>query len=318
MVAKSTAVQAGISNTPSGNRTRKLKSRQQKQLEKKEINTKPLPSAWQLLKNSLVHLYRNKKLFLGILLVYGLLYTFFVKGISENFQLNDARQSIQETFGNTQSPIQIGISLYGVLLGSAGTNSTDLAGLYQTIFVIIISLALIWSLRKTYKDTAKIRIRDAFYKSTAQLTPFVIVLLFIGIQSLPAIIATSIYSNVIGNNIAVSGLEQLVATAILLAGLLWTFYMVSSSSLAMYIVTLPGKTPREALKAAKELVKNKRLIVLRKIFFLPVLFFIISAAVLIPLIIFLTPMAELLFLLFTILALGITHSYLYSLYRSLL
>jgi len=296
----------------SGTRVRKLKKKEQKKL------TTPLPNAWTLLKDALRHLYRNKKLFLGILAIYGILYILLVKGVSESFQLTTSRDSFDEILGDSQSALQTGVSLYGVLLGTAGSSSTDLAGLYQTMLFVIVSLAVIWSLRQTYAAKAAVTIRSAFYESTGQLVPFIIVLFFVALHCVPVIIGVSVYSTIVANTLVMSGPEQLLSLSLLAGGLAWSLYLLSSSLFALYIVTLPGKRPRAALKAARELVKLRRMQLARKIFFLPVLFMSMSAAVLIPLLIVFTPAAELLFLLFTILVLGITHSYLYALYRNLL
>ena len=301
-----------------GTRTRKLSKRQKTKKAKTVQRNRALPKARVLFYRSLKQLYEHKKLFLGILAIYGVLYLLFVKGISANFQLGSLRDSLESAFGGKMSALSTGVALYGLLLGSAGTTANDSGGVYQTILLIIVSLALIWALRQTYSKTPKLKIRDAYYKGMFPLVPFMIVLFVIFIQFLPALIVASLYSVAQSSATLVGPLETTIAVVILLAGLSWTFYMVSSSLFAMYIVTLNNATPRASLKAAKQLVKYRRQMIIRKVLFLPMVLLVLSALVLIPLIIFAAPLAEVLFALSTIAIPAVLHSYFYTLYRSLL
>jgi hypothetical protein len=305
-------------NADNSVRLRPLTKRQSAKKEKTQQKQRPLPSAWKILASSLHHLYRNKKLFLGILAIYGVLYILFIKGLGTNFQLGSLRENLQDTFGGSLGALGTGVALYGLLLGSAGNASSEVAGAYQTALVIIVSLALIWALRQTYAQNTKVRIRDSFYKSMYPLVPFILVALVIMLQFLPALIVSSLYSVVQSNGLAVSGVEQTVAAIVLAGGLLLSLYFVSSSLFALYIVTLPDGTPLSALRAAKKLVRFRRAAIIRKVLFLPIILLLFSAVILIPLIIFLAPAAEVLFMTFTILALGVVHTYFYTLYRSLL
>jgi hypothetical protein len=309
---------AAVRRTESGERLRKLSRKQRSHKLKSQQKAKNIIPAWFILAHSLSHLYRNKKLFLGILFVYGFLYILLVKGISANFQLGNLRQTLSDTFGGNQGSLKTGFALYGLLLGSAGNGNTDMSGVYQTLLVLIVSLALIWALRQTYSGTTKLRIRDAFYKSTGQLIPILLVFLYMIVQSLPALVVGSLYNVVSSNGSLVTLPERVVAILIVVLGIFWTFYLLSASIFALYIVTLPNATPWSSLKAAKKLVKFRRGPIIRKVIFLPTVLLLFSAIILIPLIIFLAPAAEVLFVLFTVAVLGVVHSYFYSLYRSML
>jgi len=99
---------------------------------------------------------------------------------------------------------------------------------------------------------------------------------------------------------------------------LLSLYMVSSSVFALYIVTLPDMTPMRALRSARDLVANRRWSVVRKIIIIPIIFLVLAAVIMIPVILFLTPIAPwMMFALFMI-AIAIFHSYMYALYRALL
>src|SRR5690606_28518012 len=118
----------------------------------------------------------------------------------------------------------------------------------QMLLLLIASLAIIWALRKTHGDV-KVRARDAFYQGMYPLIPFILVLLVIGLQLLPLLLGSSLYSLVTTNGIAVHAIEQ-TAWLLLFGGLsLLSLYMLSSSLFALYIVTLPNMTPMKALRS---------------------------------------------------------------------
>jgi hypothetical protein len=94
--------------------------------------------------------------------------------------------------------------------------------------------------------------------------------------------------------------------------------MVSSSVFALYIVTLPDVTPMQALRSARELVRHRRWSIARKVLFLPVSLLVIAAAIMIPVILLLTPASEWAFFVLSMFSLAVIHSYMYGLYRELL
>jgi uncharacterized membrane protein YoaK (UPF0700 family) len=94
--------------------------------------------------------------------------------------------------------------------------------------------------------------------------------------------------------------------------------MISSSLFALYIVTLPDMTPFKALRSARELVRHRRWTVLRKILFLPIILLVVAAIIMLPIIIWLTSLAQWVFFLLTMFALVAANAYMYTLYRELL
>jgi hypothetical protein len=144
------------------------------------------------------------------------------------------------------------------------------------------------------------------------------VLFVIGIQLLPLLAGNWLYATVIGGGIAVTGLEKLIWILLVILLILLSLYMVSSSVFALYISTLPDMTPLSALRSAREIVRYRRWVVMRKVLFLPVCLLIIGALIMVPLIIFVTPLAEWVYFGLSMLSLAVIHSYMYSLYRELL
>ncbi len=267
-----------------------------------------IPSVWQLTKQPSLLLWRYRRLFAGITIVYGLLNVVLAQSLAGN-----NANLLKAHVGGLGSSL---LALSG-LLGSAGAPANGAAGVYQLFVGLIASLAIIWALRQTVGGTV-LRIRDAYYKGMFPLVPFVLVLLIIGLQLLPMALGSSVYAIVISQGIAAHVYEKIIWAALFGLLTLWSLYMLSSSLFGLYIVTLPDMTPLKALRSARQLVRGRRWTALRKILFLPLLLLLVSAAVMLPFIIILPSVATYVFFLLSTFALLAVHSYMYGLYRVLL
>lgn len=273
-----------------------------------------LPSAYKLLVQACKLLVRHWKLLGGVLLVYAL-FNLLLVGVVGAGNLQQSKSTLLQVAHGRLSNLSVGFTLFASLVGSNGGGSN--AGAYQTMLLLLISVAFIWALRQTYAGHV-VRIRDAFYTGTYPIVPFILVLLVIGLQLLPFGVGGVLYGTLVGGGITVGIFEQIIALAIFLALAAWSLYMLCASILALYIVTLPDMAPMKALKSARQLVRFRRWIVLRKLLFLPLALIVVAAAIVIPFALFLTPLATLLFFVLSVLAVGVLHSYLYALYRELL
>jgi hypothetical protein len=293
---------------------------QTKALSEQSPETAPhskLSSVWKLARNTSLFLWRHKKLFVGITLVYGLLNLVLVKGLAATTDVGSLKDQLNQVFTGNFGSLASSLSVFVVLVGSAGNGSSQTAGAYQLFLALIASLAIIWTLRQLLAGSRP-RVRDAYYNGMYPLIPFILVLLVIGLQLLPLLIGSSLYSLVITNGIAVYALERIL-WALLFAGLaLWSLYMISSSLFALYIVTLPDMTPLKALRSARDLVRYRRWTVMRKLLSLPLILLVAAAIIMMPIIIWLTPLAQWIFFLLTMFGLVAVHAYIYTLYRELL
>jgi hypothetical protein len=286
---------------------------------KKIRSPKPvLTGAFRLFWTSLQHLWANWKLFGGIVLVYLLLTVVLVKGfgVSGN-NVPQLKDTLQQLFKGTSGQLTTGFTLFGLLLGTTGSVSSDVAGAYQTILLLVISLVLIWALRQTMAGNT-VKVKESFYKGLYPLVPFLLVLLVIGLQFIPLLIGNFLYSTVFSFGLAITSAEKVVWILVFALLALLTLYMVSSSIFGLYIVTLPDVTPMQALRSARELVRHRRWAIARKVLFLPVSLLVIAAVIMVPVIIFITAASEWVFFLLSMAALAIIHSYMYHLYRELL
>jgi hypothetical protein len=287
------------------------------QLQKRIKSDKAIPSVYALFKTAFGVLRNYWVVFLGISLIYGLLNVFLVQGFSVASDLGQVKESIAQGFGGNIRELATGFSTFMYLLGTSGSQLSPTAGAYQFLLTLIASLALIWAFRQAYAGI-KVRIRDAFYRGMYPLVPFVLVLMVVGLQLLPFVGGFALYTTVMKNGIAVGVAETtLWATVFILLSVL-TLYLLCSSLFALYIACLPDMTPMRALRSAREVVRFRRLTILRKLIFLPIVLFLLAAVIMIPLIMFVAWLAPWAFFLMSMLFLAAIHSYIYTLYRSLL
>ncbi len=302
-------------------KTRQLKTKPYRsfRLTKRIKHSKPkLTTAWRLFLLSLKFLRQNWKLFLSIVVVYFILTAVMVKGLGVSVGVKEAKSQLQDkVFTGTTGTLLTSVTLFGVLLGSTSSASSDVASVYQSILLVMTSLAVIWGLRQTYAGK-KTSMRESFYKGMYPMVPFLLVLLVIGLQLLPIAAGTMIYSVVIVGGIAVTVVEKVAWILLIILLALLSLYMVSSSIFALYISTLPNMTPLGALRSARELVRYRRWMVMRKVLFLPVMLLVVGAVIMVPIIIVVTVAAEWVYFGLSMITLAVVHSYLYSLYRELL
>lgn len=283
--------------------------------ENKVVSTKRLSSAPKLFVISLKILRDNYKTFLGILGIYALANFILVGGVSEN-GISDAKAAIDQSSVHATT-IHKSATLLSAMLSSTGNNADGASGAYQTVLILLMSVILIWTLRQIYAGH-RIRIREAYYQGAYPLVPFTLLLMLIGVELLPLIVAGGLYREIVGGGITIGFLEKAVALAVFIALTILSLYFICSSVFALYIVTLPDMTPMRALRTAKNLVRNRRLVLLRKLLFLPLVLFVLGTVILLPVALYLTPAAAFVFFLLSIIALAVVHSYMYALYREML
>lgn len=291
-------------------------SRKKKE-EKPEAPTVVLSNVFGLTKKASLLIWQYRKLFIGLTLVYGLLNLVLVQGLASSNDVTSLKSEMNSVFTGHLGSIVSGLGVFAVLVSTAGNGSSQTAGAYQVFLTIIASLAIIWSLRQVMLGH-KVRIRDAYYKGMYPLIPFVLVLLVIIVQLLPLIVGATLYSTVVTGGIVVALWEKVIFLIIGIALAYWSFYMLTSSIFAMYIVTLQDMTPMLALKSAKELAKGRKWQIFRKVLALPVILIVIAAIIMLPIILILTFLAQWVFFLLTMFGLVALHSYGYTLYRELI
>ena len=278
---------------------------------------KALPSAWQISKKTALLLWNYRFLFLGLVVVYGLLDILLVQGFSGGVNVNNLKHQLSQSQGSHTNQVGLGFSVFLNLLTTSSSSGNSSGGAYQLFLGLIISLATIWMLRQVTAGEM-VRFRNAFYKGMYPLIPFVLVLLVVLLQTVPFLIGGGLYNLVISNGIAIYLAEQLLWGLLFAVLSFISVYMLCSSLFALYIVTLPDMTPLKALRSARQLVRYRRPSVFRKLLFLPLALLVIASIIMVPVIVFVAPAAPWVLFVLAVSSLIAAHAYMYSLYRELL
>lgn len=298
---------------------RKLRSPRYKsfRLQKRIKSTKPkLPSIRALGRQTVNILRQNKKFFLIFTLLYAVLSFIFIQTAVTGINLTEARDLIGDSLGGT---VPASLALYIGLIGTSSQFSNQIAALYQFIIIMIFSLAVVYGLRHMYGKTARrVTVKESLYKGMTPLVPVLLVLTVLALQFLPLSIGSSIYATVVNAGLAVTSIERIFwLLFVVLLGLL-TLYLISGSIFGLFIVTLPDMTPMRALRASRELVRFRRLEVIRKLVILPIVLLVLLGIVVVPFIALVPSVAQVVFFVASALVLPTVLTYMYNLYRSML
>jgi len=281
-------------------------------------NYKPLPKARELFWTILKRLWADRLLFGGIVLTFGLLDIALVRGTSGGANLGDLKSTLDSVFSGAGGKVASSAFSFGYLLLNSGSGNAVNSGVYQSILLVVCSLAFIWAFRQVLAGRKDVRIRDSFYHGMYPLVPFLLVFLLMVAQLLPIGTGGELYATVIRDGIAVHWWEKVFWFVLFLSLALWSLRMITATIFALYIVTLPDMTPLRAYRSARQLVYGRRLIIWRKLIFLPLALLVLALLIEVPLITFLTPVAVWTFFIVSMLTLPIVHGYLYGLYREML
>ena len=266
---------------------------------------------------SLALMRANKKAIMVFVIVYGLLNLLLVRGLTSTVDIEGVKESLSSIVGDGSSGLATGFTAFGLLLDASTKGSGEVAQVYQTFLLIIASLALIWLYRQQQAGN-KVTMKMAFYRGMYPLVPFTLVLLVISLQMIPALIGNFLYTTVISNDLVVGGLEQTAWLLFFASTVILSLYMICSSSMALYIVTLPEMTPMIALRQARELVRYRRFSVILRFIAIILIIFALLFLIVLPVIFIAPTMAEWMFFVLTVLGIPLVHGYMFSLYRELL
>jgi len=261
--------------------------------------------------------WQYRQLFGGILALYSVLNLLLVRGVSSSHNLASVKASLDAATHGLGDKIGNSVTSFGYLLTTSGGNNVANSGVYQSILLVVCSLAFIWALRQSVAKQ-KARVRDSFYSGMYPLVPFLLVFFLASLQLVPMGIGTSLYNLGVTGGIAVHAWEKAGFIAVAFGLTIWSLRMLTASIFAMYIVTLPDMTPLRAYYSARLLVYGRRLLLWRKILFLVVAMLLLAAVIEVPIILFLTPLAPWVLFGLSMVALPIVHGYFYNLYRGMI
>lgn len=212
-------------------------------------------------------LWGQKRLFGAFLVLYGMASILTVGFISsETYNIfSEIISEELEVFETSWQGVLHILTLLGATAGGVFAEPmSDIQTIITFLCILLGWLTMVWLLRETMAGHA-VKLRDGLYSSGAPIISSLIVVGVILIQILPVSIGVLAYSILSASNIVSSGVEAMAAwSAIALLATL-SLYWITSSLVALVIVTLPGMYPFAALKKASDLVVGRRTPVLLRL-----------------------------------------------------
>ncbi|USN96938.1 MAG: hypothetical protein H6797_01965 [Candidatus Nomurabacteria bacterium] len=289
-----------------------------------------LPSYWSFTAVVWRTLWKNWRLFGGLAVVY-IVATIVVSGVGQQESYNNLVSALKSSGGDLFKGDFGPISQAGLLLAASvstglAPNVTQAQSVIGALAVLFGWLASVWALRNVLAGH-KPQLRDALYNSGSPVLATTLVSFVAIVQLLPAAIALIVYTAAQNSGLLDSGVSaMLVWMGISLLGIL-SLYWISSTFIALVIVTLPGMYPMRAIRAAGDLVVGRRLRLLYRLLWLIFVVIVAWLVIMIPIILFddwvkklvpainWLPLVPLSIISLSSLTLIFTSSYIYLLYR---
>lgn len=290
-----------------------------------------LPGYWSFTNYVRKTLTQQKKLFFGLAAFYGIMTVLLVGVASQDSYLN-LSEALRETSGELFKGGWGEIGKATLLLASGMTGSfnselTEPQLIYTTLVALLTWLTSVWLLRAVLSGT-KPKLRDGLYNAGSPIVATLLVLLTLAVQLIPVALAIVGFGSAVATElIQGGGVEAMVFwVAITLLGVL-SLYWITSTLLALVIVTLPGMYPMRALKIAGDVVIGRRLRILLRLLWLGFTIAIGWVVIMVPVVLFDTwakgafptmdwiPVVPVIMLMMSSLTIVWASSYIYLLYR---
>jgi hypothetical protein len=221
-----------------------------------------LPGYWAFTNTVRKLLLAHKKLFVCVALLYATLSVALIGLASQ-----DAYVTLADTLRETGSDLFTGawgeigkasLLLATGLTGSLNSALTEAQQVYAILIMLLTWLTAVWLLRSIVAG-GKPKLRDGLYSAGAPIVSTFVVLLVIVVQLLPvALAAAGLGAAIASNLISDGGVEAMLFWAAVVALLALSLYWITSTVIALVVVTLPGMYPLKAIKIAGDLVVGRR------------------------------------------------------------
>lgn len=233
-------------------------------------------------------IFKNWKLFLGLLVVTILLNLVFVGLMNEatyrqfgevldqaNYELAGGKIS------NVLKATLIFIST--ITTGGLSGESSESAVAFSILIFLMVWLCTIYIVRHRLAKH-DIKLRDVLYNSMSPLISTLVVFLVILIQCIPLFILLIVYATAVTTGFLATPFYALVFFIFASAMILLSGYLLSSSLVALVSVSAPGLYPFHALRTASDLMAGRRIRFIIRLIFLFLSLLFIWVIVVIPLI----------------------------------
>lgn len=225
-------------------------------------------------------IFRNWKLFLTFFILY-LTASAVLLGVVNQSNYNTITSALKSTDPNVWART---FALFGAAV-TGGLNPTATANgqLLAVILGLVAWLTLVWLLRHIVNG-ATVKLREGLYGGSAPLISTVLVVAFGLVQCIPLIAVAISYSAAVSTGLLNNGIEAMLYYGAAGLLVLLSLYWLTSTFIALIVVTLPGMYPLAAIRAAGDLVVGRRLRLILRLMWLFALVFVVWLVVLVPII----------------------------------
>ena len=253
------------------------------------VRSLKLPGYWAFTNYVRRTLAQHKWTFSLLIVIYGTL-TVLLVGVAAQDAYSQLGELLRSTSGDVFKGNMGAISKAGLLLftgvtGRFNTSITSEQQMYAVILALFTWLTTVWLLRAVLAG-GRPRLRDGLYNAGAPVLPTFLVLLLFVVQLVPVALAALGFVALTPFGILDGGIESMLFWTV--AGLLvmLSLYWITSTLIALVVVTLPGMYPMQAIRTAGDLVIGRRLRVLLRLLWLLGTVVVSWLVVMIPIILF--------------------------------
>ena len=250
-----------------------------------------MPGYWSFSFYAFKTLRSHKKTFLLLALAYAILTIILVGMASQDTYttlISTLTQTSGDAFkGNFGQFGQAGLLLLTIMSGGISQSLTEGQQIYATIIGLLTWLTTVWMLRNILAGK-RVKLRDGLYNAGSPILSTFIVGLVLVIQLIPFALALIGYSAASATGLLNSGVEAMLFWIV--AGLLsiLSLYWITSTIIALVVVTLPGMYPFRAIKTAGDLVIGRRVRIMMRLLWMAFLALLAWVIVMLPIILLIT------------------------------
>lgn len=246
-----------------------------------------LTGYWSFTVSVLRILRQNKRLFISLILVY-LVINILVVGISSQESFKTLQEGVAEAGhevyeGNWSALGTAAILTVSTLAGRITPNISEAQQIYAVLLGLLVWLTTVWILRQRMAGH-KVRFRDGLYSAGAPIVSTFIVTLLMALQLVPIMLAAIGYVTAKSTGLLDNGVEAMLFWIVAGGMAVLSLYWITTSVLAMIVVTLPGMYPMQAMRIAGDMVIGRRLRILLRILWALLLLAVTWIVILLPMI----------------------------------
>lgn len=255
------------------------------------VRSLKLPGYWSFSAYTIKTLLNHKKTFLLLALTYAVL-TILMVGMASQNNFTALTSTLTQTSGdifkgNWGQLGQSSLLFLTIISGGISQNLTEGQQIYATIITLLTWLTTVWLLRNIMAGK-RVKLRDGIYNAGAPILPTFLVGLVLVVQLLPVALVLIGYSAASVTGLLSNGVEAMLFWIV--AGLLvvLSLYWITSTIIALVVVTLPGMYPYRAIRTAGDLVIGRRLRIMMRLLWMVLSGFISWVIVMLPVILLVT------------------------------